>query len=114
MDSEQDLAVTADFKKPARIVNSEALERKLARDPLCRMCRKSRGADPHHVVLKSKRGDDVEDNIVPLCRECHRRYHAQARGYIDLTREETAYVLFKLGDEAESYAKRRRLVLDRA
>ena len=35
----------------------------------------TRPTEPHHVRLKSQGGDDVEANIVFLCRRCHRAYH---------------------------------------
>jgi len=35
----------------------------------------ARPTDPHHVYLKSRGGDDVFDNLVPLCRRCHGAYH---------------------------------------
>jgi hypothetical protein len=100
-----------DPKPPKRIVDSDAMKAKLESDPRCRSCRE-RATDPHHVVLKSQRGDDVEDNIVPLCHTHHREYH-DGRGFIHLTIPETSYVLTKLGlDAGQEYAAHRRLVLD--
>ena len=37
------------------------------------MCRVCRGVDPHHVLKTSAGGADALDNLVWLCRACHRR-----------------------------------------
>lgn len=43
----------------------------------CRICHTRRAErpdivlDPHHLVARIHGGDDVEANIVPLCRGCH-------------------------------------------
>ena len=38
----------------------------------CRVCdATSRIVDYHHLIPRSLGGDDVPDNIVPLCRYCH-------------------------------------------
>lgn len=103
--------MSADPKPAKRVLDLEALKRKLDSDPRCRMCANERATDPHHVVLKSQGGDDVEDNIVPLGRECHRRYHA-GRGWIPLTKSETSYLVTKKRsvESAAAYCTRRRLV----
>ena len=96
-------------KPPKRIVDPEAGKRKLALDAKCRICQE-RASDGHHVLLRSQRGDDLEDNIVPLCRECHRRYH-DGKGDIRLSLDEKLYVLTKLGQGAGmAYLERRRYV----
>jgi 5-methylcytosine-specific restriction endonuclease McrA len=33
------------------------------------------GNHPHHIVPRSAGGEDVEENIVPLCTDCHRDVH---------------------------------------
>jgi hypothetical protein len=55
-----------------RIVNKELL--KQIRSKRCIVC----GAldpDPHHVKSKKSGGDDVESNLMPLCREHHQEIH---------------------------------------
>ena len=42
----------------------------------CRHCNNSNGLDPHHVVYKSAGGEDVEWNLLTLCRKCHDDVHA--------------------------------------
>jgi 5-methylcytosine-specific restriction endonuclease McrA len=98
-----------DFKAQRRIRDSAAIERKVVSEPLCRACRLEKAVDGHHVLLRSQSGDDVETNIVPLCRACHRDYH-EARIGITLNLEERLYVLGKLGQEpGMAYLKKRRL-----
>jgi len=48
----------------------------------CRICRRieSNGSlhttiERHHLVRRSQGGDDVPENIVPLCGACHRKLH---------------------------------------
>jgi 5-methylcytosine-specific restriction endonuclease McrA len=37
----------------------------------CRICVEP-ASELHHVVTRGALGDDVPDNLVPVCRECHR------------------------------------------
>jgi 5-methylcytosine-specific restriction endonuclease McrA len=102
--------VPSDFKAPKRVRDSAAIERKVKAEPLCRACRLERAVDGHHVLLRSQGGDDVEDNIVPLCRSCHRDYH-EARIGLRITLDERLYVLTKLGQQPGLvYLERRRYV----
>ena len=97
-------------KPERRIRDSAAIERKVKAEPLCRACRLERAVDGHHVLLRSQGGDDVEDNIVPLCRACHRDYH-EARIGLRITLDERLYVLTKLGQQPGLvYLERRRYV----
>jgi 5-methylcytosine-specific restriction endonuclease McrA len=88
--------VSSDFKPPRRIRDSDAVRSKVMSQPLCRACGLEKATDGHHVLLRSQSGDDVPDNIVPLCRACHRDYH-EARIGIRLSLDERLYVLTKLG-----------------
>jgi 5-methylcytosine-specific restriction endonuclease McrA len=58
----------------------------------------------HHVVSRSHGGDDVADNIVPLCAICHgmvtRRVFPEASLADRLYEPERAYVVSKLGEHA--------------
>lgn len=37
----------------------------------CRVCRELGPMDPHHIVPRDRGGDDVAENIAPLCRRDH-------------------------------------------
>ena len=57
----------------------------------------------HHVVPRDMHGDDVADNIVPLCFDCHgavekREPEPLAALAASLTDSEYAYVVSKLGE----------------
>jgi len=48
----------------------------LERDKLCRLCRCARATEAHHLVRRSQGGDDVLENGIGLCTQCHQAYHA--------------------------------------
>ena len=61
----------------------------------------------HHLVARVHGGDDVEDNIVPLCGDCHgdvtrRAPHALASLSESLSDFERGYVLRKVGEAGYS------------
>ena len=100
--------MATDFKPVKRIVDHEAKDRKLAADSVCRCGCGRRASDGHHILLRSQRGDDVEDNVMPLAHECHMRYHAGRLRKLTLTEREFGYLAAKLGYEAAAeYVKRR-------
>jgi hypothetical protein len=100
--------VTSDPKPPKRIRDRDALLRKLASSPLCRNGCGDRATDPHHILLRSQGGDDVEDNILPLCRLCHRMYH-DGNITLRINLDERLYVLTKLGQNPGTvYLEKRR------
>jgi hypothetical protein len=71
--------VTPDWKPQQRIVNKRALQRALANNYLgsrCWACRKRQATEAHHIVFRSDLGDDVEENLAPLCMTCHDAFHA--------------------------------------
>lgn len=104
------LHMKPDWKPKRRIRDSAAIERKVASEPLCRACGLERATDGHHVLLRSQGGDDVEDNIIPLCRACHTDYHA-AHISLRANLNERLYVLTKLGQNPGTvYLERRRYV----
>ena len=83
----------------------------LRRDKLetweCRICRNYMARELHHLVSRSLGGDDLADNLVGLCRECHgsvtARYAPNLRVLAEnLTDAEYAYVIGKLGEGAMS------------
>lgn len=73
----------------------------------CRICRDpaSNGklygrVHMHHVVPRSRGGDDIADNIVPLCPDCHDKVTRHDAVYLvclelSLTAAERAYALTK-------------------
>lgn len=43
----------------------------------CRHCRNRNGLHPHHVIYKSKGGQDVLNNLLTLCFICHEAIHGR-------------------------------------
>jgi 5-methylcytosine-specific restriction endonuclease McrA len=41
----------------------------------CQFCGRMRQLEVHHQQLRSRSGDDVEQNLITLCAECHARTH---------------------------------------
>lgn len=76
----------------------------------CRVCHGKFGyvrtkLEMHHLVSRAHGGDDVADNLVPLCPTCHdlvSRYETEARAILaeSLTDTEYAYIVGKLGEGA--------------
>lgn len=61
----------------------------------------------HHLVSRAALGDDVADNIVPLCRDCHMLVTTRDAVALEelaegLHPEEIAYCVAKLGEGALS------------
>jgi 5-methylcytosine-specific restriction endonuclease McrA len=83
-----------------------------AKQAPCRVCRDpaSNGSvhasiQFHHLVPRSAGGDDVADNIVPLCSDCHGLVTLRNPLLLDvlarnLTDAEYAYVIGKMGEGA--------------
>lgn len=59
--------------KKKRIVDKE-LKIKISGKP-CQACRRYPPSDPHHVTTVGAGGDDVPENLIPLCRVCHQEWH---------------------------------------
>src|SRR5690349_10190101 len=76
----------------------------------CRACsfRAPAAIDPHHLVLREHGGDDVPDNIVPVCRRCHEALHnrAPAIARLLLTRLSDAEYAYMVERGGEDYAER--------
>ena len=71
----------------------------------CRLCGRSSGytLTLHHLVPRDRHGDDVADNLVALCMDCHRYVEGGERDTLaalaaSLTDAEYAYVVGKLGE----------------
>lgn len=59
--------------KRRRKVDKDALEE--AKEKPCVSC--GRGpTDPAHIKSRGSGGDDSWENVIPLCRSCHRLQHA--------------------------------------
>lgn len=61
--------------------------------------------EAHHLISRAALGDDVADNIVPLCPDCHaevtQRHRSALRALQQrLLVQERAYVVGKLGEGA--------------
>lgn len=71
----------------------------------CALCGATGGLHLHHVLLRSRGGDDVRENLVPLCHQHHHEYHQGERqrlGEYLLTHrpDVCAYLVDKLGEDA--------------
>lgn len=96
-----------------RIVDREAGRAKAGAGAECRLCGVRAHLERHHLVPRSQRGDDVDENIVPLCGPhhagglsmlvgCHRLVTENDPDALALLRgrlfpEEEAYVAHKMG-----------------
>lgn len=61
------------FPKTKRIVNRALLDE--YRDYPCVCCNSSYGVSAHHLKTKGSGGNDVVDNLVPLCGVHHTEIH---------------------------------------
>ena len=64
--------------KNKRIVNKKLLKDKKG---MCEICHKYTQTEKHHIKTKGSGGDDTEENLIEVCRVCHRLIHD---GKIDL------------------------------
>jgi predicted restriction endonuclease len=110
---EQRRRLVRQVPKPAkRIVSKQAGVRKVTLEGRCRACGHVPAGVPgdaleraHLVGKGGGRGDDVDDNIIPLCSKCHRSLHDHDKHWRvvadavreNLTRDELAYVTRKIG-----------------
>jgi 5-methylcytosine-specific restriction endonuclease McrA len=44
----------------------------------CQTCGSSTDLQVHHVNLRSRLGDDAEENLVTLCAKCHNEVHQKS------------------------------------
>jgi 5-methylcytosine-specific restriction endonuclease McrA len=42
----------------------------------CQRCGAAHQLDVHHILLRSRGGDDEIMNLITLCRSCHRETHS--------------------------------------
>jgi len=45
----------------------------LARDPVCRACRRARAVEVDHVIPRSQGGADHDHNLAGVCHSCHQQ-----------------------------------------
>ena len=44
----------------------------------CQVCGSMQNLQVHHLKFRSQSGDDVEQNLITLCTECHEQMHRKA------------------------------------
>lgn len=44
---------------------------------LCQVCRQNDAEHWHHIVPRELGGEDTDENLLPVCRECHIRIHQE-------------------------------------
>jgi|WetSurMetagenome_2_1015567.scaffolds.fasta_scaffold147530_4 hypothetical protein len=59
------------MKKQKRIKDQEALQK--IRNKRCVLC--GHPSDPAHIRSRGAGGDDIEENLLPLCRRHHQEQH---------------------------------------
>lgn len=60
------------YPKNKRIVNKKLLKDKKG---ICQICGKAGQTEKHHKKTKGSGGDDTEENLIEVCRKCHRLIH---------------------------------------
>ena len=66
-------------EKPIRL--SRYMLKKLQKEVLirdnfrCQACNRYTLAPPHHIIFKSRGGDDTAENLILLCQKCHALKH---------------------------------------
>ena len=58
--------------KNKRIINKKLLKDKKG---VCEICHKKGQTEKHHKKTKGSGGDDTEENLIEVCRKCHRLIH---------------------------------------
>lgn len=48
----------------------------------CLGCYREPGGEAHHVTTVKNGGDDVAANVMPLCHQCHMRWHGLGPGWM--------------------------------
>lgn len=75
-----------DFFKHPRIINPKALKQCLKLHPICRVCLSDKDVSPHHIQFRSEGGNDILENLISLCFNCHRWAHDG--GYVTVNGKE--------------------------
>lgn len=58
--------------KQIRIKNKKLLKDKKG---ICQICGKKTSTEKHHKKSKGSGGDDIEENLIEVCRICHTKIH---------------------------------------
>lgn len=58
--------------KNKRIVNKKLLRDKKG---VCEFCGKQTQTEKHHIKTKGSGGNDIEENLIEVCRICHTKIH---------------------------------------
>ena len=61
------------YPKIKRVVDLDLLSE--VREHSCFVCGKPGPSDPHHITSKGAGGGDTKDNLIPLCRKDHVKFH---------------------------------------
>lgn len=48
----------------------------LERDKTCRICEKSKASDSHHLTYENLPFEDLDNDIIGVCRACHNKIHS--------------------------------------
>jgi 5-methylcytosine-specific restriction endonuclease McrA len=70
------------FNKRPRLQLDPDAYRQLCRQVLqrdgwrCQVCGSRANLQMHHTLLRSQSGDDIEENLITLCWECHDQIHS--------------------------------------
>ena len=67
--------VTRDPKPERRVRDREVLRRFHDQGRECGSCGHGMGVEAHHILSRAQGGDDVLENLFPLCAGCHRALH---------------------------------------
>src|SRR5690348_10221180 len=101
------MPMPTDPKPAARIVASPTqwFALRAEKDGPCRVCGSPPPNELHHIVARSRRGDDLAENLAPVCVGCHdlierRNGYALRRLHDSLTEAERTYCAAKLGGNA--------------
>jgi hypothetical protein len=64
-------------KPRKRLVSRKALREYRAAHPFCEVvtCGAEACPEPHHIISRKMKGDDVPANLLSLCARCHRAFH---------------------------------------
>lgn len=60
------------YPKNKRIVDKKLLKDKKGK---CEICGKAGQTEKHHIKTKGSGGDDLPQNLIEVCRKCHRLIH---------------------------------------
>lgn len=60
------------YPKNKRIVNKKLLKDKKG---ICKICGRVGQTEKHHIKSKGSGGNDTEENLIEVCRKCHRLIH---------------------------------------